>query len=67
MVEYSFTNRMVKNWQSSKNTKIQKHFCKTIYSKLFRRLFVIKKIKNTVPSTYVTNDFNGEEITGTFY
>ena len=29
--------------------------------------FVIKKIKNTVPWTYVINDFNGEEITGTFY
>ena len=30
-------------------------------------IFVIKKIKNTVPWTYVINDFNGEEITGTFY
>ena len=28
---------------------------------------MIKKIKNTVPWTYVINDFNGEEITGTFY
>ena len=30
-------------------------------------IFVIKKIKNTVPWTYVINDFNGEEIIGTFY
>ena len=30
-------------------------------------IFVIKKIKNTVPWTYVINDLNGEEITGTFY
>ena len=30
-------------------------------------LFVIKKIKTTVPWTYVTDDLNGEEITGTFY
>ena len=30
-------------------------------------MFVIKKIKNTVPWTYVINDRNGEEITGTFY
>ena len=30
-------------------------------------VFVIKKIKNTVPWTYVINDLNGEEITGTFY
>ena len=27
---------------------------------------MIKKIKNTVPWTYVINDLNGEEITGTF-
>ena len=30
-------------------------------------VFVIKKVKNTVPWTYVTNDLNDEEITGTFY
>ena len=28
---------------------------------------IIKKIKNTVPWTYVLNDLNGEEIIGTFY
>ena len=39
-----------------KNIKIQKHL-----------LFVIKKVKNTIPWTYVINDLNGEEITGTFY
>ena len=30
-------------------------------------VFVIKKVKNTVSCTYVINDLNGEEITGTFY
>ena len=30
-------------------------------------VFVIKKIKNTVPWTYAINDLNGEEITETFY
>ena len=30
-------------------------------------IFIIKKIKNTVPWTYVINDLNGEEIIGTFY
>ena len=30
-------------------------------------VFVIKKVENTVPWTYVINDLNGEEITGTFY
>ena len=30
-------------------------------------VFIISKIKNTVPWTYVINDLNGEEIIGTFY
>ena len=30
-------------------------------------IFVISKIKNTVPWIFVINDLNGEEITGTFY
>ena len=30
-------------------------------------VFVIEKVKNTVPWTYVINDLNGEEIIGTFY
>ena len=30
-------------------------------------VFVIKKVKNTVPWTYVINDLKGEEIMGTFY
>ena len=29
--------------------------------------FVVSKIKNTVPWTYVMSDLNGEEITGRFY
>ena len=29
--------------------------------------FVIKKVKNTVPWTYVINDLNGDEIIGKFY
>ena len=28
---------------------------------------MIKKVKNTVPWTYVINDLNGEEIAGTLY
>ena len=30
-------------------------------------VFVIKKVKNPVPWTYVINDINGKEIVGTFY
>ena len=28
---------------------------------------MIKKVKNTVPWTYVINDLNGKKIIGTFY
>ena len=43
---------------------------RNIFSKGFtpywsEEVFVIKKVKNTVP--YVVNDLNGEEIIGTFY
>ena len=30
-------------------------------------MFIISKITNTVPQTYVLNDLDGEEIIGTFY
>ena len=29
-------------------------------------MFVVKKIKNTVPWTYIISDLNGEEIVGVF-
>ena len=29
--------------------------------------FVVSKIKNTVPWTYISNDYNSEEITLSFY
>ena len=46
--------------------------CKNIFTKRYtpnwsEEMFVIKKVKNTVPWTYVINDLNGEEITGSFY
>ena len=30
-------------------------------------VFVMKKVKNTVPWTYIINDLNGKEIVGTLY
>ena len=46
--------------------------CKNIFAKGYtpnwsEEAFVVSKIKNTVPWTYVINDLNGEEIIGTFY
>ena len=32
-----------------------------------KKYLLFKKVKNTVLWTYVINDLNGEEITGTFY
>ena len=45
---------------------------KNIFTKRYtpnwsEEVFVIKKVKNTVPWTYVMNDLNGEETIGTFY
>ena len=47
------------------NTKI--FFAKGYILKCSEEVFVVGKIKNTVPWTYVINDLNGEEIIGTFY
>ena len=52
------------------NVRISKY--KNIFAKEYtpncsEEIFVISKIKNTVPWTYVINDLNGEETTGSFY
>ena len=67
-----------KNESNDKNPKFKvgDHVRISEYKNIFAKgympnwseeIFIIKKIKNTVPSTYVINDLNGEEITGTFY
>ena len=48
-------------------SKYKNIFTKGYMSNWSEEIFVIKKIKNTVPWTYVLNDLNGEEIIGTFY
>ena len=42
-------------------------FAKRYVPNWSEEVFVISKIKNTVPWTCVINDLNGEEIVGTFY
>ena len=37
------------------------------YTPNWSEVFVIKKVKNTVPWTYAINDLNDEEIIATFY
>ena len=67
-----------KNESNDKNPKFKvgDHVRISEYKNIFAKgcmpvwseeIFIIKKIKNTVPWTYVINDLNGEEITGTFY
>ena len=48
-------------------SKYKNIFGKGYMSNWSEEVFVIKKVKSTVPSTYVNNDLNGEEIIGTFY
>ena len=45
---------------------------KNIFAKVYtpnwsEEVFVVKKVKNIVPWTYVINNLNGEEIVGKFY
>ena len=52
------------------NVRISKH--KNVFAKGYtpnwsEEVFVIKKVKNALPWTYVMSDLNGEEIAGTFY
>ena len=48
-------------------SKYKNIFAKGYMPNWSEEIFVIKKIKNTVPWTYVINDLNGEEIIGTFH
>ena len=48
-------------------SKYKNIFAKGYMPNWSEEVFVIKKVKNTVPWIYVINDLNGEEIAGTFY
>ena len=48
-------------------SKYKNIFAKEYMPNWSEEVFVIKKIKNTVPWIYVINDLNGTEIIGTFY
>ena len=58
------------NFKVGDRVRISKYrniFAKGYTPNWSEEVFVIKKVKNTVPWTYVINDLNDEEITGTFY
>ena len=48
-------------------SKYKNIFAKGYAPNWSEEVFVINKIKNTVPWTYAINDLSGEEITGSFY
>ena len=63
-------NKKDPKFKVSDHVRISKY--KNIFAKGYtpnwsKEVFVVSKIKNTVPLTYVVNDLNGEEITGSFY
>ena len=48
-------------------SKYKNIFAKEYTPNWSEEIFVIKKVKNTVPWTYIVNDLNDNEIIGTFY
>ena len=50
-----------------RTSKYKNIFAKGFTPNWSEEVFVIKNIKDTVPWTYVINDLNGDEISGTFY
>ena len=48
-------------------SKYKNIFTKGYMPNWSEEIFIIKKIKNTIPWPYVINDLHGEEIIGTFY
>ena len=70
-VEYNENlNKKDPKFKVGDHVRISKY--KNIFAKGYspnwsEEVFVINKIKNTVPWTYVINDLNGEEIIESFY
>ena len=48
-------------------SKYKNIFVKGYMPNWSEEVFIIKKIKNTLPWTYIINNLNGEEIIDTFY
>ena len=70
-VEYSEeTNEKSPKFKVGDNVRVSEY--KNIFAKVYTRnwseeVFVVNKVQNTVPWTYMINDLNGEEIKGSFY
>ena len=72
----SFAKYNEESYKKNPKFKIGDHVRISKYKNIFAKgyapnwseeIFVINKIKNTVPWTYTISDLNGKEITGSFY
>ena len=69
-VEFKESNKKDPKFKVREHVRISKH--KNVLSKGYtpnwsEEIFVINKIQNPVPWTYLINDLNGGEIMGSFY
>ena len=65
--EFNDKTRKFKVGDHVRISKYKNIFAKGYTPNWSEEISVIKKIKNTIPWTYVINDLNGEQIIGTFY
>ena len=72
----SFTEYNEESHDKDPKFKVDYHVRISRYKNIFAKgyainwneeFFVVKKVKNTVPWTYVISDLNGEEVVGSFY
>ena len=64
------SNKRNPKFKVGEHVRISKYkniFAKGYAANWSEEIFLIKKVKNTVPWTHVINDLNGEEIAGSFY
>ena len=70
-VEYSEeSNEKGPKFKVSDHVRISRYknvFVKGYTPKWSKEIFVVKKVKNTFPWTYLINDLNGEEVMSSFY
>ena len=65
--EVNYKDPKFKIGEDVRTCKYKNIFAKEYTPNWPEKVFVVSKIKNTVLWTYVINNLNGEEITGTFY
>ena len=66
-IDFHKENNKFKVGHHVRMLKYENIFAKGCVPSWCEEVFVIKKVKNTVPWIYTINDFNNEEIVATFY